>query len=202
MELLTPFVMSVGAFDVADSLPYMRKLFADKRGEFAQVVKNGSHYSTLKQYSRLESIDALDNSEESDKIRAQIKLAAIEYATVCGYSADKYEPVVVNFWLNEMGSAGKHSMHSHLGNDFSGCIYVDMPQNTPGIRFYSYKSRFDHLDLDVDNYTVYNAGAWDFSPKEGQMYLWESWIKHEVIPAEYEGVRRSAAFDVVMKHKS
>ena len=200
MHLMTPFVMSVGICNVNDSVPYLRQLFKNKADKLVSI-QNNNHSTTLAAYSPLEYVNDLDDSEESNKVRDQIKSAAMEYATECGYAADKYEPVVVGFWLNEMHSSGKHPIHSHHGLTFSGCIYIDMPLNTSGLRIHSYRARFDYSAMAINNQTVYNASLWEFNPREGQLYLWESWIQHEVIPAEYEGVRRSAAFDVVMKRK-
>ena len=203
MELHTPFVASVGIFDVADHLPYLRKLFADKvdaliMGASTPNRAYANFKTTMSVYKPLGGISSLDESKEADKLKDAIGAAAKEYANSCGYTGDKYNPIVVNFWLNEMESGQTHGYHNHAGMHFSGCIYVDMPENTSGIKFKSFKDRFDYIPLNIEKYTPLNAGSWVFSPSEGQLYIWESWLQHGVEAAEYTGVRRSIAFDVVM----
>ena len=201
MELQTPFVASIGVFDVVEHLPYLRKLFIDKADELLLGTANHARVdfkTTMTVYTPLGGINILDSSEEANKIKAAIGVAAKEYANSCGNTGDKYTPTTVNFWLNEMESGQTHRFHNHPGMHLSGCIYVDMPENTSGITFKSFKERFDYMSLDAAKYTPFNAGSWAFSPTEGQLYIWESWLQHGVEAAEYAGVRRSIAFDVVM----
>jgi uncharacterized protein (TIGR02466 family) len=201
LELQTPFIASIGVFDVTEHLPYLRKLFVDRADNLLPVkadqVKE-KFKTTMTVYKPLGGNNILDNSEEANKIRNAIGAAATEYANSCGNAGNNYMPTVVNFWLNEMESGQIHRFHSHPGMHFSGCIYVDMPENTSSIMFKSFKDRFDYMSLDVEKYTPFNARSWAFSPTEGQLYIWESWLQHGVEAAEYAGMRRSIAFDVVM----
>lgn len=200
MNLLTGFSTIVGVTNVGNSLPYLRKLFADVGDHLHEIPHISKNFkTTLAEYSALDPSNALDDSEEANKVRTAIELAAKDYATASGYDVDSYTPVVVNFWLNEMKPGSAHRYHSHPGMHFSGCIYIDMPPESPGIMFRSHKERFDYKNIAIAQCNTFNSPGWLVNPEEGHLCIWESWVQHGVDPTEYEGVRRSAAFDVVMK---
>jgi uncharacterized protein (TIGR02466 family) len=201
MELHTPFVTAIGIFDVSDFLPYLRNLFVEDAENIKQIPNENGFKTSLKGYAYGDTtnINYLHNSKEGDGLRVAIESAAKEYAAVCGYASDAYIAEISNSWLNEMPAGSAHEFHSHQGKTFSGCIYVDMPPNTPGIGFLSPRTRFDYMAMNIAQYTTFNSLKWGFEPKEGQLYIWESWLLHGVNSGNFEGTRRSAAFDVVMK---
>ena len=203
IEINVPFTTPVGVSDISEHLPYLRKLFVDRADEMQIAVHpeiNNRFKTTMDAYGPFNWTNNLDDSPESTKLKETIYLAAKEYANACGNAGDKYEPFIVNFWLNEMESGQAHVFHNHSGGmHFSGCIYIDMPENAAGITFKSFRDRFDYIPIAEETYTTFNSSTWKFSPTEGQLYIWESWMMHAVQPSTFEGIRRSAAFDVVMK---
>ena len=204
MNITPTFSIGIASVSVKEHLPVMRKLFGTSSKKLRPVVEGGRKLftTTLLEYSAdTPTTNHLDEHEELAPLRASIEEAAQNYALVCGYAANKYKPEVANFWLNEMTSGQIHPRHTHYGYNFSGCIYVDMPKGASGISFGSFRDRYDKRALDVEQYTMFNAGGWDFYPTEGQLFIWESWVAHQVNPAQYKGVRRVAGFDVVMKRK-
>jgi uncharacterized protein (TIGR02466 family) len=201
MNIAPTFSVGIGSTSVQEHLPTLRKLFTDCQGELQIVYEGGQGMLTSlgDYFSGDPQTNHLDTNAGLEPLRAAIEDAARVYAAGCGYAADKYTVEVANFWLNEMTAGQMHKPHNHYGYNFSGCIYVDMPKDAPGIRFDSFKGRYDTRKLDIAQYTIFNSAAWDFQPTEGQLFIWESWLQHQVIPSQYEGVRRTAAFDVVMK---
>ena len=200
MNLLTGFSTVVGDSIVSDCLPFLRKLFVDLDNRLQAPIEFSKNFrTTLAEYNSLEISNVLDESEEANKVRAVIELAAKDYSIACGYDSYRYTPVVVNFWLNEMKASATHRYHSHPGMHFSGCIYIDMPPKAPGIGFRSHKDRFDYKNIRIKEYNTFNSPGWIINPEEGHLCIWESWVQHGVDSTVYEGVRRSVAFDVVMK---
>jgi len=201
MNITAAFTIGIGSVSVEEHLPTLRKLFADYGSNLKNVQEDGQGMVTtlVDYFSGNEQTNHLTNNTELAPLRASIEEAARIYAQGCGYAADKYTVEVSTFWLNEMTSGQDHKLHSHYGYNFSGCIYVDMPENAPGINFESFRCRYDMRKMDVAQYTTFNAGAWGFQPIEGQLFIWESWLQHQVNPSTHEGVRRTAAFDVIMK---
>jgi len=164
MELSTPFVTAIGIFELQEYLPFLRKLFKDKKSSFEIVggSNTDTHITTLKGYGGLDTTNDLDDSEEANKFKDAIKQSVVEYANACGYASDKYEPVIINFWLNEMKSGGMSANHVHNGMHFSGCFYIDMPENSAGINFQSYRERFDYTSIDIHQYTPPPPGTAPF----------------------------------------
>jgi len=202
MELLTPFVFGVGVFDLSEHLPHLRDLFVKNKKKMSAASNTRGLNTTLLSYAPgVKIADCLDNSVGGNSLRATIELVAKEYAAGCSYKTDGYTPEVSGAWINEMVSGGVHPGHNHPGKTFAGCIYIDMPPNAPGIKFTSPRSRFDYSGLDIAQFTPLNSQMWELTPGEGQLYIWESWLYHGVedSAAGFEGVRRSMAFDVIMK---
>jgi uncharacterized protein (TIGR02466 family) len=198
MEIQTPFITPVATFDVSKHLPLLRHLFKKSKEENLFGVVKPGFKSTLTGYSADKSKNCFPQGNETMELQQDMVNAATKLATFMGYTGDKYAPSITRFWLNEMGSDTAHPPHSHCGYHFSGCIYVDVPDNSGNIVFSSYRERYDYLHMEVEQYTVFNANTWGFTPKEGQLFLWESWIRHSVPATPFEGVRRSVAFDVLM----
>lgn len=200
MEIQTPFITPIAIFDFSEHLPFLRSLYVTEK-ELMQKHKTGKFDTTLASYDLLLECKEMIMRPEAAKLKEAIEAACMEFFTALGYDASLYVPYIRRFWLNEMKAGTFNGTHSHYGNHFAGCLYVDVPPGSSQIRFHSPKERFDHAQLHVAQYTVFNSASWAFNPTEGQLYLWESWIPHAVPPGEFEGVRRSAALDVVMNPK-
>jgi uncharacterized protein (TIGR02466 family) len=201
MEIQTPFITPIAVFDVSKHLPFLRAAFKyAKQQELFKHSKPGFN-TTLRIYAMNVDSDCLPLNEEAAELKQDITNAAVKLAAFMGYTTDEYQPTVKNFWLNEMVSGAEHSLHSHYGVHFSGCIYVDMPDNSGSIVFNSHRERFDYQIMNATKQTAFNSSNWAFAPKEGQLFLWESWIRHYVPAATFEGVRHTAGLDVIMNIK-
>lgn len=121
-----------------------------------------------------------------------------EFLTTCGYSAEKHKFKINKIWMNEMTSGSHHDKHNHYGSVLSGCFYIDVPKDSDRIRFTTPLSKIK-AHIAVNNYTQYNSETWTLNPQPGSMLLWESYLFHEVPRTEFEGTRRSVAFDVVIE---
>ena len=199
MDIVTPFVVPVAVVDVSKHLPLLRELFTGSKNK---IVPSGPGFgTTLANYMFGATSNCLPQSEKGLELRRDVEKAAVDLATFMGYETDICQPEVKNFWLNEMGSGATHEIHSHFNVHFSGCIYVDLPDNSGNIVFSSFRERYDYVPMRMSEYTIYNSNTWGYTPKEGQLFRWESWIRHGVPATAFEGVRRSAAFDVFMSLK-
>jgi uncharacterized protein (TIGR02466 family) len=143
----------------------------------------------------------ISNSPALEVFKQTIIDNAVNFMAACGYATDKYVFKLANLWLNEMTSDSYQEAHSHYGNVVSGCFYVDVPEGSGSIVFTGPLSRIDKFMPEIENFSVFNSGAWTIMPEAGSMLLWESYLRHEVPKASFEGVRRSIAFDVSMETK-
>jgi uncharacterized protein (TIGR02466 family) len=201
MELQTPFITPVAVFDLSKHLPLLRKLFTTVREDNLFGHNILGFDTTLSTYGKGQEQNCLPQTEETVEFRQDVIDAAIQLSKAMGYAVHNYEPVIDQFWLNEMVSGVPQLPHSHYGYHLAGCIYVDVPDNSGKIIFSSPRERWDYRQMDIEHYTVFNSNTWGFAPKEGQLFLWESWIYHSVPATTFEGLRRTAGLDVIMNRK-
>ena len=204
MEINLPFITPIAVFDMREFLPYIRSKFVDMAGDLRPVgpglaTSYKTFNTTLKGYDIIGEIkNQLADDEESRAFQKAAEANAQEFCAALAYES-YYKTEMVSFWINEMKSGSFHEAHSHYGKNISGCFYADMPKNSPGIKFYAPKHRIDRPGINYAHYNQINCSSWVFTPEEGQLYLWESWMSHEVPEGNFEGVRRSAAVDFVLK---
>ena len=194
----TPFVIPVVVADVQEHLPYLRALFtlAHAKEEFCTFMPG--FQTTLDNYNTLQPpYDFAGRPQLYEDIKELVSSSG----KLLGYAHSGYTPVVRRLWLNEMQSGSESRTHSHIGNHFSACIYVDVPKGADSIVFNSPKQRFDYETIEISEYTPYNSTQWTFNPREGELYLWESWMQHSVPRLEFAGTRRTVALDIVMIKK-
>jgi uncharacterized protein (TIGR02466 family) len=124
---------------------------------------------------------------------------AKEYLEKAGFNLEEIELEVPNIWCNAMTSGSMQKDHNHVGCVMSGCFYLEVPDDCGPIKFYNPFIRFDRVFLPIKTHTEYTSEGWAVKPKVGQLFMWPSHLFHGVPASEFEGVRRSVAFDVVVK---
>lgn len=107
---------------------------------------------------------------------------------------------VCSIWLNRLSKQGKHAKHAHGGMHYSGTLYVNIPKGSSNIRFHN-----PHADLmtitalpvkfDGDASTSTYV---DFTPSEGKLLLWNSYLYHEVLEHPVEEFRDSISFNLLV----
>jgi uncharacterized protein (TIGR02466 family) len=192
MQVLPVFSMPVVKTEAPQFLESCRSLFD---GRVALHYSAEGHDTSLTGY--FDSKNPVD-IEGIDSFRNFLCSMAIEYIKAIGYKASVYEARVAGIWLNEMISGGTHKKHSHYGHHLSGCYYVEMPKNSSGILFHSFIERFDKMDIEIENFNSFNSSSWVCPVEVGDLLIWESYLKHEVPKSEFEGKRRSIAFDILL----
>jgi len=200
MKFSPIFSVGVGSVIREDLLGDVKKLF-DGRVQLLPSP-DGGIMTSLKGYDvKTSSMDKLLVYEESQKLIEAIKQEAAKYLINQGANVEYYSLHVSNMWLNEMTSNTKSPAHYHYGHTLSGCYYVEVPYNSSGITFINPLSMIPKQTIIHKQLTAYNAGDCVFYPVEGEMFFWESYLQHEVKQSEFDGVRRSVAFDVIIKQE-
>jgi uncharacterized protein (TIGR02466 family) len=205
MSINIIFATGIGKGDYPDLATKANSLFVDKN---LKKDHTGSFKTSLERYNGTGKPQAFEGyTQKERKVIDEIKEAVLEEAEKffeeCGYTYDKglSKLVVTGLWLNEMESNAEHKSHQHYGSLLSGCFYVNVPQDSGGIRFTGPLSRIDKATPEITNYTVFNSHSWTITPEKGNMLLWESYLIHQVVDTQFIGKRRSIAFDVSLEHK-
>ena len=113
---------------------------------------------------------------------------ATKFAKECAFDFPT-KPKLDSLWVNLLKSSGHHSGHIHPHSTFSGTFYVEVPKGSGPIRFEDQR-----LPLMMaapqrpDNFVT-------VQPRAGLLLMWESWLRHEVLPGSGRGERLSVSFN-------
>jgi uncharacterized protein (TIGR02466 family) len=92
--------------------------------------------------------------------------------------------------------AGHHAGHIHPHSVISGTLYVEVPEGTGAIRFEDPRlplmmaapPREKDAPEELQPFVT-------VEPQPGLLLLWESWLRHEVLPGAARGERLSISFN-------
>lgn len=106
------------------------------------------------------------------------------------------KPKLDSLWVNLLRGGGHHSAHLHPHSILSGTLYVEVPEGSGPIRFED-----PRLPMMMAA-PVRLADAPEplrpfitIPPSPGLLLLWESWLRHEVLPCIGRGERLSVSFN-------
>jgi uncharacterized protein (TIGR02466 family) len=120
---------------------------------------------------------------------------AMRFADECGFDLPR-KPRLDSLWVNLLKSGGQHSGHIHPHSILSGTLYVEVPAGSGAIRFEDPRlplmmaapvRRPDAPEELQPFVTV--------EPRPGQLLMWESWLRHEVLAGSGRGERLSISFN-------
>ena len=99
------------------------------------------------------------------------------------------QPKLDSLWANLLKSGGHHSGHIHPHSVISGTLYVEVPKGSGAIRF-------EDPRLPLMMAAPPRAETFvTVEPRPGLLLMWESWLRHEVLPGSGKGERLSISFN-------
>ncbi|MDP9085012.1 MAG: TIGR02466 family protein [Pseudomonadota bacterium] len=99
-------------------------------------------------------------------------------------------------WINIMAKHGVHGLHLHPLSTLSGTYYVHVPAGTPGIKFEDPRlDRFMAAPPRKSTATREMRPWGTFPATAGHVMLFESWLRHEVVPNRLAAERVSVSFN-------
>ncbi|MGN6850572.1 MAG: TIGR02466 family protein [Sphingomicrobium sp.] len=113
---------------------------------------------------------------------------ATKFARECGFDL-KRKPRLDSLWVNLLKSGGHHSGHIHPHSIISGTLYVEVPSGSGAIRFED--PRLPLMMAAPTRPDTFVA----VEPRPGLLLMWESWLRHEVLPGTGRGERLSISFN-------
>jgi uncharacterized protein (TIGR02466 family) len=99
-------------------------------------------------------------------------------------------------WVNIMPTSVIHTMHLHPLSVISGTYYLQTPKNCSAIKFED--PRMDSFMASPPrkhNAKVHNQRYHSVEPQEGNLVLFESWLRHEVPANNSDKERISISFN-------
>ncbi|MFL6745717.1 MAG: TIGR02466 family protein [Sphingomicrobium sp.] len=152
----------------------------------------GIRWSKEHRYAGYTSYASLNDLPKRDPEFADLaKLLARHAATFaleCGFDLPR-KPQLDSLWANLLKGGGQHSGHIHPHSIISGTFYVEVPAGSGGIRFED--PRLPLMMAAPPRADTFVA----VQPRAGLLLLWESWLRHEVLPGTGRGERLSISFN-------
>jgi uncharacterized protein (TIGR02466 family) len=118
------------------------------------------------------------------------------FAAAAEWDLEGKELNMTDCWINIMPKHVVHGLHLHPLSTLSGTYYVRVPAGTPGIKFED--PRLDRFMAAPPRKATARreTQAWGtFAAAAGQLVLFESWLRHEVVPNRVAAERVSISFN-------
>ena len=161
--------------------------------------KAGQRWSREKNYRGYTSYASLNDLPRRDPAFAALSRLLVRHASSfaheCAFDLPR-KPRLDSLWVNLLRGGGAHSAHIHPHSIISGTLYAEVPKGSGAIRFEDPRlpmmmaaptRRTDAPEELLPFVTV--------EPRPGLLLLWESWLRHEVLPGAGRGERLSISFN-------
>jgi uncharacterized protein (TIGR02466 family) len=152
----------------------------------------GRRWSKAHHYAGYTSYASLNDLPRRDPAFADLAKLLGRHATAfgreCAFELAR-KPRLDSLWVNLLRGAGHHSAHIHPHSIISGTLYVEVPPGSGAIRF---------EDPRLPLMMAAPSGPETFvavEPRPGLVLLWESWLRHEVLPGTGRAERLSISFN-------
>jgi uncharacterized protein (TIGR02466 family) len=130
------------------------------------------------------------------RLETLINRHVAKYAAALELDLAQRQLVMTDCWVNIMPRHVTHSLHLHPLSTISGTYYVQVPRGSPGLKF---------EDPRLDRFMAAPPRKADCAPENrswmmmpaaaGDLLLFESWLRHEVIANPVERERISISFN-------
>jgi uncharacterized protein (TIGR02466 family) len=169
---------------LADLAHAIRSLAEDDQA--GRAWSRDHHYTGYTSYASLNDLTVRDPTIA--ELAKELNRHAGAFARDCAFELAR-KPKLDSLWVNLLKAGGHHSGHIHPHSVISGTFYVEVPKRSGAIRFEDPRLPLmmaapRRPDLFV---TV--------QPRPGLLLLWESWLRHEVLPGAGRGDRLSISFN-------
>jgi uncharacterized protein (TIGR02466 family) len=150
----------------------------------------GKRWSKAHRYPGYTSYASLNDLPRRDPAFADLaKLLARHARTFARELGWERPPKLDSLWVNVLKASGHHSAHIHPHSAISGTLYVEAPAGSGPIQFED-----PRLPLMMAAPTRADTFV-SVEPREGLLLMWESWLRHEVLPGTGRGERLSISFN-------
>lgn len=163
--------------------------------QIALSAKHALHESTL---------DFLDLAEANVmELKRQLEettLAVVGELNQAYWPADiQVNAEIIESWYHVTQKGGYHDVHSHPNCSWCGIYYLAPgDHNAGGVnRFYDPRHNAEHF-ADLGTAYLGGQGVWDFTPQEGQVIIFPSYLKHSALPYFGSQDRVVIAFNCVI----
>ena len=169
---------------LADLDAACRQLAADDRAGRAWAKAHG--YRGYTSYASLNDLPQRDPAFAALKRRLDRHVAA--FAQEAGFLLHQ-RLRLDSIWVNLLKGGGTHSGHIHPHSVVSGTLYIAVPPGSGALKL-------EDPRLPMMMAAPERPGTFVYAePAPGSVFLWESWLRHKVMPNAGKGERISISFN-------
>lgn len=177
--------------DVADA-DLLADLDASCRA-LAEEDVAGKRWSKAHGYRGYTSYASLNDLPLRDPVFADLKKLldrhVAAFAKEAGFDLGGRKLKLDSLWVNVMKPGGTHSGHLHPHSVVSGTFYVAVPAGSGALKLEDPRLPMLMAAPPRDGTFVYAE------PRDGALFLWESWLRHEVMTSTAKADRISVSFN-------
>jgi uncharacterized protein (TIGR02466 family) len=166
---------------------------------FAEDDQAGRRWSQDKGYTGYTSYASLNDLPRRDPAFADLqKLVTRHAATFADELAFDLgrKPKLDSLWVNMLKPGGHHTGHIHPHSIVSGTFYVEAPKGSGAIRFEDPRlPMMMAAPLRSDDAPEELRPFVSVEPRPCLLLMWESWLRHEVLPGTTKSDRLSISFN-------
>ena len=105
-----------------------------------------------------------------------------------------------DIWINILPEGGNHTAHIHPHSVISGTTYVAMPDGAGRIKFEDPRLPMLMAAPQIQATAPPSAQRFHYvAPQSGDILMWESWLRHEVMTSQTEEPRISVSFNYALE---
>tara|TARA_B100001013_G_scaffold262204_1_gene164760 strand:- start:2513 stop:3172 length:660 start_codon:yes stop_codon:yes gene_type:complete len=108
---------------------------------------------------------------------------------------------MTNSWSVKHIKGDEAGQHHHANSMLSGILYLQTDEKTGDVLFVKERNHFPlfndtiQIPFKGNNYNLYNVEGWAIKPRNNQLLLFPSQLRHEVYPNESDTERYCIAFN-------
>jgi uncharacterized protein (TIGR02466 family) len=145
-------------------------------------------------YGSVHRLQAVSPTFEALRLKLRRHVAAFAAAVEWDLSGRELE--MTDCWVNIMPRHTVHGLHLHPHSSVSGTYYAQVPAGSPGIKFEDPRlDRFMAAPPRKTDARRENRPWTTFPATTGHLVLFESWLRHEVVPNAVDAERISVSFN-------
>jgi uncharacterized protein (TIGR02466 family) len=152
----------------------------------------GRRWSKEHHYSGYTSYASLDDLPQRDPAFGDLARHLTRHAAKFARDSEfdlARKPKLDSLWVNLLKAGGHHSGHIHPHSLISGVLYIEAPSGSGAIRFEDPRLPLMMAAPQRPDSFV------SIEPRPGLVLMWESWLRHEVLPGKGRGERLSISFN-------
>ncbi len=151
------------------------------------------HYPGYTSYASLSDLPQRDPA--FDDLRRMLDKHVRAFADACHFELSK-KPKLDSIWVNIVKPGGMHSSHIHPHSIISGTVYVRVPKGSGALKLEDPRLGLMMAAPARTDDAPESARPFVYAePAVGTVFLWESWLRHEVVPGTAKSDRISISFN-------